>query len=283
MSIAHESNEEQAALWNGVAGITWMESQDLVDRLYEPFERLLVETVRAAGARSVLDVGCGTGATTLAIARAGAADGRFVGVDISRPMIEVARARAARERSPARFVCADAQAYQFEPAAFDAIVSRFGVMFFADPVRAFANLRRAARAGGSLRVIAWRSPAENEFMTAAERAAAPLLPNLPPRPADGPGPFAFADAPRVREILERAGWAEIDIRPLDIVCAFPAKELVDYFTRLGPVGRFLHDADPGTRERVIAAVRPAFEPYVQGDEVRFVAACWMVGARAPAG
>ena len=282
MSIALAPNEEQAALWNGVAGITWVEAQGLLDRMFEPFERLLVETARAADARGVLDVGCGTGATTLAIARSGVMDGRFVGVDVSEPMIEVARRRAHREASPARFVCADAQTCAFEPAAFDMIVSRFGVMFFDDPVRAFSNLRLAARAGGSLRVIAWRSPAENDFMTTAERAAAPLLPSLAPRQADAPGQFAFADARRVRGILERSGWADTDVRALDVACFVAEQDLVAYVTRLGLIGRALREADAQTRDRVIAAVRPAFEPYVQGDEVRFVAACWMIGARAPA-
>ena len=283
MSIAFAPNEEQAALWNGAAGTTWVEAQDLLDRMFAPLERLLVETIRAADARCVLDVGCGTGATTLAIARSGATDGRFIGIDISEPMIEVARARAAREASHARYVRADAQTYPFERAAFDMVVSRFGVMFFDDPVRAFSNLRLATRAHGSLRVLAWRAPAENDFMTAAERAAAPLLPGLPPRQPDAPGQFALADARRVRGILERSGWVDIDVRPLDVTCVVTAHDLVDHSTRLGPIGRALREEDAQTRDRVIAAVRPAFEPYTQGDEVRFVAACWMIGARAPAG
>lgn len=283
MSIVNVSNEEQAALWNGVAGVTWVEAQDILDRMFEPFEELLVDAARAMAARNVLDVGCGTGATTLAIARSLGAGGRCLGIDISAPMVELARARAVRERSTATFLRADAQTYELEPAAFDLIVSRFGVMFFDDEVRAFANLRRAARAGASLRVIAWRGAAENDFMTVAERAAAPLLPSLPPRRPDGPGQFAFADARRVRGVLARSGWEEVDIRPLDVACVFPAKDLVDYLIRLGPLGRVLHEADERTRNHAIAAALPAFEPYVHGDEVRFVAACWLIGARAPAG
>jgi hypothetical protein len=118
-------------------------------------------------------------------------------------------------------------------------------------------------------------------MTTAERAAAPLLPNIPTRELDAPGQFAFADRRWVNRILEESGWAEIDIRPVDISCNFPEKELVRYFTQLGPLGRVLHEADEQTRTQIVEKVRAAFDPYVSGDEVRFNAACWMVGARSP--
>jgi hypothetical protein len=155
-------------------------------------------------------------------------------------------------------------------------------MFFDDFVRAFANLRRAAREGAELRLIVWRGPAENPFMTTAERAAAPLLPNIPPRRPDAPGQFAFADRARVERILEQSGWAEIDLQPIDVALAFSEKDLDLYLSRLGPLGRTLAGADEPTRTRVIATVRRAFDPYVHGDEVRFDAACCMIGARAPA-
>jgi hypothetical protein len=160
------------------------------------------------------------------------------------------------------------------------IVSRFGVMFFDDPVGAFANLRRASTDEARLRLIVWRSAAENPFMTTAERAAAPLLPNLPARRPDAPGQFALADRGRVTSILERSGWTEIELRPIDVACTMPEKELVRYATLLGPVGRILPDADPRTRALVIEAMRAAFEPYVDGPDVRFTAACWLVSARA---
>jgi SAM-dependent methyltransferase len=228
----------------------------------------------------VLDVGCGTGSTTLAVARTIGAGGRCVGIDISDPMIAAARARAERERAPASFIRADAQRHDFEPGSFDMIISRFGVMFFDDSVRAFANLRRAAQDGAELRFIAWRSAVENPFMTTAERAAAPLLPNIPARRPDAPGQFAFADQRRVHRILEESGWTDIDIRPIDVACTLPEKELVRYFTRLGPLGLLLPEVDDRARGQVIETVRAAFAPYVRGAEVCYTAACWMVGARA---
>ena len=278
MNTTHDTASEQTALWNGAAGRAWVEAQQVLDRLFTPFEDLLVAAVRSASARSVLDVGCGTGSTTLAVARAIDADGRCLGIDLSEPMIALARARAARERIPAEFVCADAQVHAFEPGSVDMILSRFGVMFFADPVQAFSNLRRAARQSAQLRCIVWRSGADNPFMTTAERAAAPLLPNMPPRRPDGPGQFAFADRDRVHAILHESGWTGIDIRPLDVACTLSEQDLFRYMTRLGPVGLMLQDADDDTRARVGESIRGAFDPYVHGDQVRFTAACWMVTA-----
>jgi SAM-dependent methyltransferase len=271
--------DEQAALWNGDAGRAWVDAQRVLDGLFQPFEDQLVAAVSAAPARRVLDVGCGTGATTLAIARTLGDGGQCVGVDISEPMLELARARAARERVPAIFVRADAGSYVFEPGAFDLIVSRFGVMFFDDFERAFTNLRRAVRPGGALRVIAWRSPAENPFMTTAERAAAPLLPKMPPRQVDGPGQFAFGERARVERLLARAGWSDIDVQPVDVPLVLAEADLGLYISRLGPLGRMLADADEPTRTRVLSTVRGAFDPYVHGAEVRFDAACWTIGAR----
>jgi SAM-dependent methyltransferase len=201
-------------------------------------------------------------------------------VDLSAPMLALARARAAREPTPPDFILGDAQTHPFEPASFDAIVSRFGVMFFADPIRAFDNLRGAAKPGAPLRFVAWRSAAENPFMTRAERVAAPLLPNVPRRGPDEPGQFAFADPDRVRRILEQSGWSELDVRPIDVPCAMPERELVHYVTRMGPVARALPQVDEALRTRIIEEVRAALQVYVHGAEVRFASACWLVNARA---
>jgi SAM-dependent methyltransferase len=280
MDVTHENGDEQTRLWNGPAGRSWVDAQELLDQVLKPFEDMLTaDVVRGSGDR-VLDVGCGTGSTTLAIARELGASGRCTGIDISAPMIAAAQARAEREGVRADFIRADAQRYEFEPESFDMIVSRFGVMFFDDPVRAFANLRRSARKGARLRFVAWRSPAENPFMTAAERAAAPLLPGLPPRRPDAPGQFAFADSRRVEGILDASGWTGREIRPIDVPCVLPEKDLIRYLTRLGPVGVMLEEADERTRAQVIETIRPAFDSYVRGTRVQFTAACWIVSARA---
>jgi ubiquinone/menaquinone biosynthesis C-methylase UbiE len=272
--------DDEQTKWNGASGRAWVDEQPLLDRILEPFLALLVDAVSARSRRHVLDVGCGTGSTTLAVARLLGANDHVVGIDLSEPMIATARARAEREGTPASFICANAQTYGFEPATFDMLISRFGVMFFDDPVHAFANLRRASTNDAEVRFIAWRSAAENPFMTTAERAAAPLVPALPPRRTGAPGQFAFANSDHVRRILEASGWTEIDIRPIDVECALPETDLLRYVTRLGPVGMILQDVDDSTRARVIPTVRAAFDPYVHGDDVRFIGACWMIAAHA---
>jgi len=278
-----QSNDEQATLWNGVAGRAWVEMQALLDHVMQPFERLLADAVAHRRPIRLLDVGCGTGATTIAAARVAGSSTACVGVDISEPMIEFARARADREGVQTKFFHADVQTHRFDPSGFDMIISRFGVMFFDDPVEAFANLRRAATEDAELRFFAWRGPAENPFMLVAERAAAPLLPNLPVRDPNGPGQFAFADPRRVERLLADSGWTDAAIRPIDVGCCFPADALVHWFTRLGPLGRVLDAADARTRSHVIESVRSAYHAYVHGNEIRFDAASWLVVARSAPG
>jgi SAM-dependent methyltransferase len=273
MNVASPTNDEQSKHWNGTGGRNWLELQAVVNQTLQPFADLLV---KACSGR-VLDVGCGTGGTTIAVARS---TGSCVGVDISEPLIAAAREYAKQERVSANFILADAQTHTFEPASFDRVISRFGVMFFDNPAAAFANLRRAARTGAELHFIAWRSPAENPFMTTAERAAAPLLPELPPRSPDAPGPFGLADRERTLRMLKEGGWADVDIQPADVVITLPEKELVRFFTRLGPLAQFWAQANDKIRAEIIATVRPAFEPFVHGAEVRYTAACWIIRGRA---
>lgn len=280
MDAVRKIADEQVALWNGPAGRAWADERAILDRMFKPFEELLVAAVPAGSGGRVLDVGCGTGATTLALAGRLGPAGHCVGIDLSEPMIAIARLRAQRDGASAQFLLGDAETYAFEPAGFDRIVSRFGVMFFDDPVAAFANLKRAAKADAELRVAVWRSPAENPFMTTAERTAAPLLPAAPARRPDAPGQFALADPDLVRRILEGSGWRDVEIDPVDLDCSFPEASLVPFLSRLGPLGLFLSTADQPTRARIVETVRPAFESYVRGGEVRFTAACWTVGARA---
>ncbi|MBR1158206.1 class I SAM-dependent methyltransferase [Bradyrhizobium elkanii] len=282
MGVAPQAGDEQVKLWNGAAGRAWVEARDVLEGMFRPLEELLVRAVSDAAASSVLDIGCGTGATTFAVARVLGRQGLCTGIDISEPMIAAARARAEREGRPVSFICADVQTYPFAPASFDMIISRLGVMFFADPAQAFANLRRAARPGAALRFIAWRGAAENPFMTTAEQAAKPLLPDLPARRPDAPGQFGFADRKRVETILEDSGWDAIAIDPVDVALGFPASQLTRYVSWLGPVGTMLQTMEEPLRTQVIETVRGAFDRYTHGTGIRFTAACWMVAARAPA-
>jgi len=266
--------------WKGIAAHGWVAAQDILDRMFQPLQDLLADEVARHAPTRILDVGCGTGATTLAAARRLGGQGEAVGVDLSEDMIAAARARLAGSGLDCRLLCADAQRHPFAPESVDLLISRFGVMFFDDPVAAFGNLHAAMRAGGAMSCIVWQGPEANAFMTAAEVAAEPLLPGVSRRVPDAPGQFGFANRDRVHTLLQRSGWCDISIDPLGVTCAFPASELDHYLLHLGPVGRRLAGMHPAERARVLDVVRPAFTRFIQGDEVRFLAACWCVRARA---
>ncbi len=281
MSEPSPSNRDQAELWNAATGAAWVELQDLLDRLFAPIETRVVEAGFPGEGGRVLDLGCGAGATTLAMARRLGPDGHCLGIDISQSLVDAAgrRARAAAVLS-ATFLSADAQTYPFEPAGFDAVVSRFGVMFFDDPVSAFSNVRRALRADGKLAFAAWRSRAENPFMTTAAQAAAPLLPILPAPEPDAPGQFAFARPDRVGAILSRAGWKHVDVQPMDVHAALPEQDLARFVGKMGPVGLALQALDERARASIIRAVLPAFDPFIRNGVANFGMACWLASARA---
>jgi len=278
MSMANKDQEE---MWNGAGGKAWVRAQTLLDTAFQPFADILVETVTTANANSVLDIGCGTGATTLAMAKALGPEADCLGLDISETMISHARKRAAESGSHAEFLVADAQTHDFPSSTFDMITSRFGVMFFEDPVAAFRNLNRAAQPGTQLLMFSWRDPAENPFMTAAEAGARPLLPGLPEREPNARGQFGFADAARVEHILSESGWQDVVSEKLDVECRFPLSAMDLYVSLMGPVGYAIaQGVDEATRERVIDVVRAAFMEFADGDEIVFTAACWKTAARA---
>lgn len=279
-------NHDQAALWNGGSGSAWVDNRVTLDQMFTPLARFLVDRAREVAQHvpsgRLLDVGCGAGGSTLALATALGDRWHLTGADISAPMIAVARSRATHARAPVGFIRADVQTHAFPPARFDLIVSRLGVMFFDDPVAAFANLRAAARPGAVLHALAWRSPAENSFMTVAERTAVSLFSGLPPRVPGAPGQFGFADRERVAQILSASGWEEVTLTAVDFECAFAQADLSEYASRLGPVGLALARMAPHERTPVIDALVDAYAPFVHNGEVRFTSACWHLAARVPA-
>lgn len=270
---------DMAAYWDR-AGRVWVEHQALLDRIMAPIAQAVVDAAGPVNGEAVLDVGCGSGATTFAAAWRVGPTGRAVGVDISPALVELARTRAGEDGiESAQFLLADAQAHAFQP-EFDAIVSRFGVMFFPDPVAAFANLRTALKPGGKLAFAAWRSPEENPLSQVPLRAAAPFLPETPRFEKDAPGRFAFADPDRVRDILADAGWRDIAIAPLDTTAPLSFDELMTMSLRVGPLNPILKDADEDLRDTVWDAVAIALEPYVKEGVAQMTSACWLVTAQA---
>jgi SAM-dependent methyltransferase len=229
----------------------------------------------------VVDVGCGTGQTTLGLADAVGENGQVVGVDISRPMLEWARGRARGPASRSSFFEADAASYPFKPVN-DLVFSRFGVMFFDDPTSAFTNIRKALKPGGRLAFVCWRSPAENTWASAPLAAARPFLPPQPPPDPLAPGPFAFADADRLKGILEAAGFRDVRIEKLDTVMNLgdSLEAAAEQMLQVGPLSRAASEVDAATRAQIVPAVRAALQPYATEKGVRPPAACWLVGARA---
>ena len=279
-------NAEQVRYWNETAAPKWLRYEAVLDTQLETLGRTAMERARLAPGERVLDVGCGCGATSRALAARVGPSGSVHGVDISTPMLEraAALAREAGLRS-VRYTNADAQTHRFEPASADVLFSRFGVMFFADPPAAFRNLRGALRPGGRLAFVCWRPLAENPWLLVPLGAAAQHI-QLPPPPAPGaPGPFAFADSDRVRGILDQAGFAAVQHEPVNdtlTVGGAGLDEAVHFLIEgVGPTSAALRDADPAARPRVFAAVREALAPFVTPEGVRMPAAAWVVTATSP--
>ena len=273
------SDQDMAAYWDR-AGKVWVEQQGLLDRIYQPIARAVVEAADLRNGEAVLDVGCGAGATTFEAAWRVGPQGRAVGVDISPALVELARRRAGEDGlEGVAFLLADAQTHVFT-GEFDAIVSRFGVMFFPDPVAAFANLRTALKPGGRLAFACWRGPEDNAIATVPLEAAAPFLPEIPKFQKDAPGRFGFADPDRVRAILEASGWRDVVIAPLDDPTPVSADELLTMSLRVGPLNPILAGRDETLREAVGAAVTAALEPYVKDGVAQMNSACWLVTAKA---
>jgi SAM-dependent methyltransferase len=272
-------NARQATYWNEQAGPTWAELQAPLDRQLAPLGARAIAALAPKPGERILDVGCGAGAASLELARAVGPGGGVTGVDISRPLLEVARGRAAG-LAGVNFLEADAQTHPFEPASFDAVFSRFGVMFFADPPAAFANIRRALKPGGRLAFVCWREPALNPVMTLAMSAAlAHVEPPPPPEPG-APGPFAFADPEHVRRVLSAGGFTDIALTPFEAkIGSGDLETTVALSLRVGPLGGLLRE-NPDKRDVVIEAVREAYRPHQGPDGVKLDSATWIVTARA---
>jgi SAM-dependent methyltransferase len=277
-------NAEQIRYWNEQAGPKWVAQQARLDAHIGALGERAMDRAEIVPGEAILDVGCGCGATTIELARRTGDTGNVLGVDISAPMLELARQRTAQAGlRNLRFELADAQTHQFSSVGRDLVYSRFGVMFFADPVAAFANLRRALEPGGRLAFVCWQAMAVNPWMAVPLGAALQHLTLATPPPPGAPGPFSFADRDRVAGILSDAGFADVVIEPLEeevtIGGTTDLDEAVAFLLTLGPASAALADAGADVRERVVAAVRDAVAPYHGPSGVRLPAAAWIVRAR----
>jgi ubiquinone/menaquinone biosynthesis C-methylase UbiE len=257
----------------------WLGAYDRIQRGIAGFSQIALEAAGARPGERVLEVGCGTGGTTAEIARSVGTGGQVLGVDISEILVGAARAK---NLDNTRFEVGDAATYRFQPDTFDLAFSRFGVMFFADPVAAFRNVRRAMKTTGRLVFICWRTPQENPWAAVPMRAAQPFLPPMERPGPEDPGQYSFGDRARVERILTQAGFAGLSIEPVDLMLN-QGKDIPDVLQRIGdfgPLARAFKDVAPEQVAKAKAAIGEALKPHVTPEGVKLAGACWLVRARA---
>jgi SAM-dependent methyltransferase len=279
------ANRDQAERWNSGDEVDhWVKHQDRYDRQLEPFASMIVDAAGFEAGETVLDIGCGCGATSRAAARE-VDPAQVVGADLSIPML--GRARSLSESAGIRnttFIEGDAQVHPFDPQSFDAVISRFGVMFFSEPVDAFANMRRAAKETGRLVFVSWQALTDNEWLIVPAMAVAEFVALPEPAPPKSPGMFGLSDPDWIRDVLDRSGWREIEIEsvrtPMLIGGGGGLDDTIE-FLRTGSIGRtLLTNADTASAERAVESVRGALAQHFDSDGVRMDAAVWLVKARA---
>ena len=263
-------NSAQIEFWNGETGQNWVTHDALMEQMLQPLGEAVMNVLAPIAGERALDIGCGCGHTSLALATRVGPEGAVTGVDVSAPMLKVAKTladTAGDDSAPTVFLEADAQTHTFHAPHYDVVFSRFGVMFFEDPVAAFTNIRSAMNPTGRLAFCCWQPRAVNPFMTVPAMAALELLPAPPQPPPRTPGPFAFEEADYVDAILQEAGYRDICISPLSQLLEFgrglALTEIVERLVQIGPIAQMIRDAPADlqqpVRDRVSAAVAPFFD------------------------
>lgn len=284
-----ELNVNLAGSWGNQSGERWVANQGRLDAVAAAFGNAAIEAAAPVNGERVLDIGCGAGASSLALANRVGPGGQVLGLDISEPLIGLARAMVP-PHLPAQFLLADASSVALPEGAFDILFSRFGVMFFNDPTAAFAHMQRALRPGGRVAFVCWRGAVENEWASLPLGAIRDIIPARAPTDPEAPGPFSFGDRERVSRILAAAGFTDVAITPFDARVPFGAGETrdaaIDDAVRLalevGPLSRALADQPDHIRARAFAATRAAFAGLPGERSVMIRAAAWIVAARKPA-
>jgi SAM-dependent methyltransferase len=281
-------NHDQQLYWNEPGGIAWTTWQERMDAQLASLGLAAIDAVAPRAGEQLLDVGCGCGHTTLHIADSVGESGTATGLDISEPMIRRARQRAGdARRTNARFVLGDAQVTNPEAAGapFDAVVSRLGVMFFADPVAAFTNLAALTRPGGRLGFVCWQAPTRNPWMSMLGREVASLFPPQPAPDPLAPGPFAFADPERTRTVVADGGWVDVDVQPcvrtMQLFGTDDFATAVDGSLTIGAASRLLLTASEEQRTQARTVAERVMRSFWTEGGAMLDGSCWLVTARRP--
>lgn len=275
-------NAEQISYWNDVTGPKWVAVADLINAQLSAIGDQAIRLAAPGPGERVLDIGCGSGFTAIELGRRVGDAGQIVGLDISKPMLKDAEARAHQAgQGEIQFICGDAQVHNFDGPPFDLLFSRFGVMFFEDPTAAFRNLANALRPGGRFLFACWRDRALNPWMTVPALVASKFVTLPPPPPPDAPGPFAFADADHTIGLLSGAGFEDVlatSIEPGVRIGAGRAQaEVLEFILQMGPAGAALREAkaDQTLLDEVRVAVADTLASYWDGDAYAMDAAVWL--------
>lgn len=282
MATANENSEAQRVFWDGAGGDKWIRRSAEIDINVAPAQKAALEIADIRAGARVLDIGCGCGASSFAIAAEVGPTGSVLGVDISHAMIEEAR-RAGKDIAQARFEVADAATHPFGAATFDRLFSRFGVMFFGDPARAFAHLRTALKSEGLLTFVCWRPLPENPWMLTPLASVCKHAPR-PQRPGpEDPGPFSFGDPDRVKRIFAQAGFAAPQFTKfdfdMDIALGRGLEAAVQAASNIGAASAALTGQPPEIRAAAVEQLREDLAPLERDGQVVLKAGVWIVTAR----
>jgi len=284
--MAVSDNAAQVEFWNAEPGRNWVVWQRDLDQIIAGCSDRLITAAAPKPGERILDIGCGAGASTFALAPLVMPGGEVLGVDVSQPLIGRARElKAEHAAGNTDFVVADAQNHRFEAAVFDMAVSRFGVMFFSDTVAAFKNIASALRPGGRFVFVAWAGPEHNPWFTIPQEAAVSRLGPTEPTPPDAPGPMAFRDAGRVLGLLAKAGLTDGACTAADVDLHHPGglDAVLRFIGHVGPIARMMREKNgsPEDREAIFATIAAKFERYCVNDGIRVPARVNLFTARVP--
>lgn len=278
-------NAHEVQYWNSAHTRPWADEYEAIDRLFAGLTRVALDHAAPKLGERVIDIGCGSGTTVLELAARVGPSGYVLGADVSKLSVAKARERiAAASVHQAEIMLCDVSTHIFPANSFDLVFSRFGVMFFADPVATFANIRKAMKSDGRLALAVFRTPQENKWATAALAAVRHLLPPITPPGPEEPGEFSWADAARVHRILETACFEDISLMPHDPAMPLAggggAAEAASFTFRVGPVVRAMSDASEQQKKEVRSVLEAFFTSHEGPQGVVLPGAIWVVTARA---